>query len=94
MNVNKIMLITPFLISIIVSIELDKDYYFDFYEFFMVLFISLMFFIDFWNYIHGENFWSLGNRISSTDSKLYRFYWFFLMLAIYVVAVFYFLFRV
>ncbi|MCL1624446.1 hypothetical protein M2R47_09425, partial [Moraxella sp. Tifton1] len=32
---NKMLVIAPFLISIAVSIELDRKYYFDIYEFFM-----------------------------------------------------------
>ncbi|AKG07845.1 hypothetical protein AAX05_04930 [Moraxella bovoculi] len=56
MNLDKICLIIPIFISIIVSIERDKKYYFDFYEFFLFLFISLMVFIDIWNYIRGKVF--------------------------------------
>lgn len=94
MNVNRVLIIAPFVISIIVSIELDKKYYFDIYEFFIFLFISLMFFVDIYNYANGKDFWSFGNKLKSNDNKLLRFYWFFLMVIVYLMGIFYFLFRV
>lgn len=77
MSVNKILIVAPFVISIIVSIELDKKYYFDIYEFFIFLFISLMVFVDIYDYVNGRDFWSFGNKVKSNDSKILRFYWFF-----------------
>lgn len=91
---NKMLVIAPFLISMAVSIELDKKYYFDFYEFFMFLFISLMVFVDIYDYVNGRDFWSFGNKLKSNDNKLLRFYWFFLMVIVYLGSIFYFLFKV
>lgn len=94
MSVNKILIVAPFVISIIVSIELDKKYYFDIYEFFIFLFISLMVFVDICDYVNGRDFWSFGNKVKSNDSKILRFYWFFLMVIVYALGIFHFLFRV
>lgn len=43
MSVNKILIIASFVISAIVSIDLDKKYYFDIYEFLYFLFVSWRF---------------------------------------------------
>lgn len=94
MSVNKILIVAPFVISIIVSIELDKKYYFDIYEFFIFLFISLMVFVDIYDYVNGRDFWSFGNKVKSNDSKILRFYWLSLMVIVYALGIFHFLFRV
>ena len=94
MSVNKILIAAPVAISIIVSIELDKKYYFDFYEFFIFLFVSLMVFVNIYDYVNGRDFWSFGNKLKSNDSKLSRFYWFSLIIIVYALGVFYFLFMV
>lgn len=91
---NKMLVIAPFLISMAVSIELDRKYYFDIYEFFMFLFISLMAFVNIYDYVNGRDFWSFGNKLKSNDSKLSRFYWFSLIIIVYALGVFYFLFQV
>ncbi|OOS08099.1 hypothetical protein [Moraxella cuniculi] len=94
MNANKIMLIAPVLMGMIASIEQNQKYYFDFYEFFAVSIISLMFFVNIWRYIYGKDFWSLGVKVRSNEHKLSRFFWFSLTIICYSVGIFYFLFRV
>ncbi|MFL1733147.1 hypothetical protein [Moraxella oculi] len=56
MSVNKILIAAPFAMSIIVSIELDRKYYFDIYEFFIFLFVSLMVFVNIYDYVNGRDF--------------------------------------
>ena len=94
MSVNKILIVAPFVISIIVSVELDKKYYFDFYEFFIFLFISLMVFVNIYDYVNGKDMSIFGNNLKSNDSKPLRFYWLSLMTIVYTLGIFHFLFRV
>ncbi|SPX84595.1 Uncharacterised protein [Moraxella ovis] len=61
---------------------------------FLFLFISLMVFIDIWNYIQGKDFWSFGNKLKSDDSKLEWFYWFALKVVVYLAGIYHFLFKV
>lgn len=64
MNLDKICLVIPIFISIIVSIERDKkNIILIFMNFFLFLFISLMVFIDICNYILGKDFRSFGNKL-------------------------------
>ncbi|MFB6349016.1 hypothetical protein ACFBZI_06205 [Moraxella sp. ZJ142] len=91
---NKWFVIIPILASIIVSINFDAPYYFNLSEFFIILPFSLLVFKDIWNYIQGEDFWSFGSKIESTDSKLERAYWFILLLILYLIMIYYFSFEV
>lgn len=91
---NKMLVIAPFLISIAVSIELDRKYYFDIYEFFIFLFVSLMVFVNIYDYVNGRDMLIFGNELKAGDNKLLRFYWLFLMVIVYLGSIFHFLFKV
>ncbi|MDO4894334.1 hypothetical protein [Moraxella sp.] len=91
---NKMLVIAPFLISIAVSIELDRKYYFDIYEFFIFLFVSLMVFVNIYDYVNGRDMLIFGNKLKAGDNKLLRFYWLFLMVIVYLGGIFHFLFKV
>ncbi|WP_218016108.1 hypothetical protein, partial [Moraxella oblonga] len=62
--------------------------------FFMFLFISLMVFVDVYDYVHGRDMLIFGNKLKADDNKLLRFYWFFLMVIVYLISIVYFLFKV
>lgn len=76
-------------ISLILSIELQKPYYFDFYELGFCLIVHLLYLKPMLSYIQGKSFFSF-DRISKNENPIWKFYGFAYLLFIYGLTLYYF----
>lgn len=75
-------------LSLLMSIDSDYKNFYSINKFFVLVFVNFLYLKDIINYFYGRDFWSLGVKPKSNDNRLYRLYWFLLLIFVYFLTLY------
>ena len=85
-------LLLNILISIFLSIDMDREYYINIKSIFVIFIILSIFSLSIKNYFFGEDFISF-TTIKSDDGSLYRLLGFVFLLCLYIITILFFIYK-
>ena len=85
-------LLLNILISIFLSIDMDREYYINIKSIFVIFIILSIFSLSIKNYFFGEDFISF-TTIKSDDGSLYRLLGFVFLLFLYIITILFFIYK-